>query len=175
MQPLFDSRFPHGKNQWISAGATSWATMAMILAVPKFEQLQTKNDVVDTVGTPKALSPNLQIDFQKDISPLIQRSCLGCHSGANPKANLRVDSLANLIQGGESGTPAVVPSKPEESPIYLYPAGKVEDMEMPPLHARNKYRALSKKEVELLRNWIQQGAVWPKETDPKSKAPLETK
>ena len=34
VQPLKDSGFPHGKNQWISAAGTSWATMAIALALP---------------------------------------------------------------------------------------------------------------------------------------------
>jgi hypothetical protein len=31
-QPYFDSGFPHGYNQWISAAATSWATLALTQA-----------------------------------------------------------------------------------------------------------------------------------------------
>lgn len=34
VQPLKDSGFPHGKDQWISAAGTSWATMAIALAMP---------------------------------------------------------------------------------------------------------------------------------------------
>lgn len=34
LQPLKESGFPHGKNQWISAAGTSWATMAIALALP---------------------------------------------------------------------------------------------------------------------------------------------
>jgi ankyrin repeat protein len=40
-QPYFDSGFPHGYNQWVSAAATSWATMALTLALPEREQLAT--------------------------------------------------------------------------------------------------------------------------------------
>jgi hypothetical protein len=32
-QPYFESGFPHGHDQWISAAATAWATMALTLAV----------------------------------------------------------------------------------------------------------------------------------------------
>ena len=32
-QPYFESGFPHGHDQWISAAATSWATMAMALGL----------------------------------------------------------------------------------------------------------------------------------------------
>jgi len=33
-QPYFDSGFPYGFDQWISAAGTSWATMALALASP---------------------------------------------------------------------------------------------------------------------------------------------
>jgi hypothetical protein len=32
-QPYFDSGFPHGHDQWISAAAASWATIALVYAV----------------------------------------------------------------------------------------------------------------------------------------------
>ncbi len=31
-QPFFESGFPHGLDQWISAAASSWASMALLLA-----------------------------------------------------------------------------------------------------------------------------------------------
>ncbi len=33
VQPYFESGFPHGPDQWISAAATSWATLALTLAL----------------------------------------------------------------------------------------------------------------------------------------------
>jgi N-acyl-D-amino-acid deacylase len=32
LQAYFESGFPHGQDQWISAAATNWATMALIPA-----------------------------------------------------------------------------------------------------------------------------------------------
>ncbi len=39
VQPYFESGFPHGPDQWISAAATSWATLSLTLALddPKAE------------------------------------------------------------------------------------------------------------------------------------------
>src|SRR5262249_27220407 len=37
VQPMRDSGFPHGRHQWISAAGTSWATMALTLALPPRE------------------------------------------------------------------------------------------------------------------------------------------
>jgi N-acyl-D-amino-acid deacylase len=34
-QPWFDAGFPHAHDQWISAAGTSWATMALTLALPE--------------------------------------------------------------------------------------------------------------------------------------------
>jgi squalene cyclase len=34
-QPYFDGSFPHDYDQWISAAASSWATMALTLALPE--------------------------------------------------------------------------------------------------------------------------------------------
>ena len=34
VQTLFESGFPHGRDQWISAAGTSWAAMALSLALP---------------------------------------------------------------------------------------------------------------------------------------------
>jgi ankyrin repeat protein len=38
-QPYFEAGFPHGHDQWISAAATSWATMALIRAAPEASPL----------------------------------------------------------------------------------------------------------------------------------------
>jgi squalene cyclase len=38
-QPHFDAGFPHGYDQWISAAASSWAAMALALALPETEPL----------------------------------------------------------------------------------------------------------------------------------------
>jgi hypothetical protein len=34
-QPYFDAGFPHGYDQWMSAAGTSWAAMALSLALPE--------------------------------------------------------------------------------------------------------------------------------------------
>jgi ankyrin repeat protein len=38
-QPFFDGSFPHGYNQWVSAAGTSWAAMALTLALPETNRL----------------------------------------------------------------------------------------------------------------------------------------
>jgi ankyrin repeat protein len=45
-QPYFDGSFPHGYDQWISASATSWAAMALTLALPEAKPETGSNDDV---------------------------------------------------------------------------------------------------------------------------------
>ena len=35
IQPFFESGFPHGRDQFISAAATNWATIALTMAIAK--------------------------------------------------------------------------------------------------------------------------------------------
>jgi squalene cyclase len=43
-QPYFEGSFPHGYDQWMSAAATSWAAMALSLALPEAEPVTGNND-----------------------------------------------------------------------------------------------------------------------------------
>ncbi len=52
--------------------------------------------------------------FEQKIRPLLAENCFKCHGPDKQKGGLRLDSLAAMLAGGESG-PAIVPGKPEES------------------------------------------------------------
>jgi len=98
------------------------------------------------------------LTFDKDIKPLIEKSCLKCHSGDRPKSKYSMESLDSLIKGGKSKDAAVVAGKSDQSPMVWYMADLVEEMEMPPLDKRDKYPALTKEQIGLFRAWIDQGA-----------------
>ena len=88
--------------------------------------------------------------FQSDIQPILQNNCLKCH-GDKEKGELRLDSLAGALKGGESEEPAIVPGHPEKSLLIEMLA--LEDM--PP-----KGDLLKAHEIDLLTRWIEQGAQW---------------
>ncbi len=98
------------------------------------------------------------LTYDKDIKPILEKSCVKCHSGDRPKGKFRMDSLASIKKGGESGDPAVVPGKSAKSPLALFPSDAVEEMEMPPLEKRDKYPALTKQQIGIIRAWIDEGA-----------------
>jgi uncharacterized membrane protein len=97
-----------------------------------------------------------QVDYAKDIKPLIERSCAKCHGAEKQKGKYRLDNREAAIKGGESGDAAIIPGKSDKSPLVHYISHAVEDMEMPPDPKKNK--PLTKEEIGLFRAWIDQGA-----------------
>src|SRR3954452_23079407 len=54
--------------------------------------------------------------FGRDIRPILQKHCVGCHSGASAQASLDLRSRESLLKGGISG-PAIAPGSAERSPL----------------------------------------------------------
>jgi len=50
-----------------------------------------------------AASKQQGVTFDKDIKPLLEASCVKCHSGDRPKAGLRLDTLQNVLKGSKEG------------------------------------------------------------------------
>jgi ankyrin repeat protein len=159
-QPTMDSGFAHRRDGWISAAGTSWAVLAMTESLPLGKTTEKPAPIAKKAKeTPPPATE--KVDFAKKIQPLLERSCLACHGPDKQRSNFRVDSLAALLKGGISGSAAVVPEKSAQSPLIDYLNGRIEGMEMPPLPRRKQFAAFTKEEVELVRAWIEQGAVWP--------------
>jgi hypothetical protein len=85
-------------------------------------------------------------DFDRDIAPLLSRSCLECHSGADPKGDL--DLTHRVAVTGKGGP--IVPGKLKESLLWE----RVASDEMPPK------KPLGPKEKAILKAWIEGGAKW---------------
>ena len=102
-------------------------------------------------------------DFVRDIRPLLERSCLGCHSGEEAKSGLRLDIRAEAFRGGDGHGPAIVPGKAAESVLVRFSRGDEPQMQMPPADAN--VPRLSPDEVAILAAWIDAGALWPEGID----------
>ena len=100
------------------------------------------------------------IDFKRDIAPILEERCWYCHGEDEQESGLRLDLRPRMFRGGDSGLPAIVPGKPESS--YLIEVVKHLDPEvkMPPDEDK-----IPAQEIELLTRWIKQGAVWPGQMD----------
>ena len=97
------------------------------------------------------------VTFDADIKPIIEKSCLKCHSGEKPKGKFRVDTKENILKGADGEKVVEVGNSAKSGMIHAV-ADLVADEEMPPLDKRDKYPALTKDQIGLLRAWIDQGA-----------------
>ena len=92
--------------------------------------------------------------YQHLVQPVFQARCVSCHGPQQQKGGLRLDSLATMVKGGESG-PALVPGHSARSEMVrriFLPEGHEEAM---PPRGRRPLTAL---EAELIRWWIDEGS-----------------
>jgi hypothetical protein len=92
------------------------------------------------------------VDYQRDIKPVLAKKCLACHGPdeAARQMNLRLDTHDGAI--GKNGAYAgIVPGSSAKSRVLARITHPTRPM--PPMGER-----LSASEVELIRNWIDQGA-----------------
>jgi hypothetical protein len=99
----------------------------------------------------------IQVDFARDIQPLLAKHCLKCHGPEKQVSGLRLDVHGDAVRGGDSG-PAFEAGKSADSLLIKYVASLDPDIIMPP----EGYK-FSNDEVALFRAWIDQGAKWPDE------------
>lgn len=101
---------------------------------------------------PPATQP---VDFVRDVGPIFERACYGCHGPSKQRSNFRLDVRDIALKGGDIGT-AILPGKSAESPLIRYVAGLEDGLLMPPEGKR-----LDAVQIGVLRRWIDDGAKWP--------------
>jgi len=99
-----------------------------------------------------------KVDFVRDIQPILEFACVSCHQAGHDKGGLRLDTRELAFKGGDGGV-AIVPGDSSKSSLYTLAVlpGDHDDL-MPP---SNKGGPLPTSETDMLRDWIDQGAVWP--------------
>ncbi len=105
-----------------------------------------------------AHSGNSKVDFQRQIRPLLSDACFQCH-GPDPQvrmAGLRLDLREDVFQARTSGAP-VVPGDPDNSLVFRRLTHEDANRRMPPAYSQ---KTLSNDQIDLIRRWISQGAVW---------------
>jgi hypothetical protein len=98
-----------------------------------------------------------EVDFQRDVRPILAEHCTACHGGdaAARKGRLRLDQRAAALKGGRSGVAAIVPGQPEQSELIRRVSSHDADTVMPP--PRQK-KPLTEGQVATLKRWVAEGA-----------------
>src|ERR1041385_9213186 len=127
----------------VAAALSSIAAARAQLSDEKMRALETK--------LPQPAST--QVDFDRDIRPIFENSCIRCHGPERPKSGFRLDTREAALKGGEDGID-IREGNSARSPLVYYVARLVEDMEMPP---PGKGDPLTTNQVAVIRAWVDQG------------------
>ena len=109
-----------------------------------------------TLLSPAATALAADVDFERDVYPVLQRACVECHGAEKKKGGLRLDVREAAFQGGENGA-VIVKGKPDASELVRRIALPKSDDEVMP----SRGEPLAKTEIESIRAWIASGAPWP--------------
>jgi mono/diheme cytochrome c family protein len=96
-----------------------------------------------------------EVDFRKEIYPILQQACHRCHGPDQAMGELRLDRKQAAMQGGISGK-IIVSGNSKESRLLQRVLGIGGEPRMPLGGA-----PLTEQQIALLRQWIDQGALWP--------------
>lgn len=112
--------------------------------------------LLSAFGAFASLGAEAKVDFKRDVQPLFEQRCYECHGEKKQKSGLRLDRKHAALKVADSGKPAIVPGQGSASPLLQRLTSQDSDEVMPPKGDR-----LTDAQVTLLRQWIDEGAVWP--------------
>ena len=102
-----------------------------------------------------------KIDFVKEIQPIFEYNCVGCHREGRAKENgggYQIDVKELAFKGRREGT-GIEPGDHKSSTVWEFMTLPEDDeLIMPP---KNRDQRPTKEEIELVALWIDQGASWP--------------
>jgi WD40 repeat protein/mono/diheme cytochrome c family protein len=107
---------------------------------------------VHAADAPPSNSTNA-VSFYKQIRPIFQANCQGCHQPAKAKGNYVMTEFQRIFAEGDSGEKPVVAGKAEASYIVKQITPAKGQAEMP----KGK-EPLTEPEIDLIRRWIAEGA-----------------
>ncbi len=96
-----------------------------------------------------------EVDFSKEVLPVLESKCFKCHGEKKAKAKLRLHTLVDALKGGKSGK-AIEPGKSSESLLIKRVSLPADDDDIMP----NEGDPLTKAQIGALTRWIDQGAKW---------------
>ena len=91
-----------------------------------------------------------QVDFGKQVQPIFNSNCTGCHKGSAAPAGLQLDTAAGVLRGSVAGK-VVIPSDSKNSTLVKRIADTTGD-QMPPAGP------LTAAEIKIITDWVDQGA-----------------
>ena len=99
-----------------------------------------------------------EVDFARDIQPILNQNCVECHGGVKAAGDVSFvyeDRVINFE--GKSGSLVVTPGDVGTSEMFYRVTTDDEDDRMPP---PDEHEALSEEDIALIEEWIEEGGKW---------------
>lgn len=106
--------------------------------------------------TTRAEAPTPRVDFRRDVQPIFRRHCYRCHGPKKARGRLQLSSRKAVLSKQDPDEPLIVAGKPEKSHLLI----RLTDAKAGDIMPLDGQR-LSKRELDVLRQWIKSGANWP--------------
>jgi len=103
--------------------------------------------------SPTAFARAAEIDFERQVGPILTQNCVKCHNRTKSRAGLNLSTREAALKGSDAGE-VLVPGKPDQSLLIK----RATDGSMPP---ETDGRRLAAEEVAVLAAWVEAGAKWP--------------
>jgi hypothetical protein len=110
----------------------------------------------EAISIPREPAPE-KVDFWRDVMPIFESSCIGCHGPKRQRAGLRVDRHGDFFAPTEK-RPLIVPGNAGASRLIEIVSGEVKEMKSAAEHR------LPASAITVLERWIGSGADWPQPT-----------
>lgn len=159
-RPLATSKNRRGVNlvQWIGFATGRKTEPADRIVVDELALGSTWESVL---GLPEKTQPTqsrpaqlAEVDFARDVYPILKNRCFECHAGRDAESGVRLDVVEEVL-GHTTGNALAIPGRGEESPLWQRVTATEDDERMPPEGER-----LGERQVAILRAWIDRGVAW---------------
>lgn len=100
------------------------------------------------------------VDFVKQIKPILADRCVECHNSETLLGELNLQSRALAFEKRKAG-PVIRPKDADKSMLYLVLTLPPKDKKAMPATGHR----IPKDEIQLIRQWINEGAQWPEGKD----------
>ena len=101
-----------------------------------------------------------EVDYLRDVKALLKERCFACHGALKQESDLRLDTVASMLNGGASG-PVIVAGAHADSELVTRIRSTDLSVRMPP-----EGKPLSAEEVVAIISWIDAGGVGPADEEP---------
>ncbi|MDX1910146.1 MAG: DUF1549 domain-containing protein, partial [Saprospiraceae bacterium] len=95
------------------------------------------------------------VDYNAEIKPILNKHCLACHGGVKKQGGFSLLTRDDALSPTESGKPAIVPGRPDESEMIRRLICSDPEERMP-----YQKEPLAPADIALLKRWIREGAKW---------------